>query len=150
MSEAAAKLLISAIALKWHLSNLERRAFGFACLSAFLLGALLVENISLAYFCYEKADQSAENSADYGGDYSRPSGNLNKASLKDKSGKSGDGSSAVGKHGDFIIGEPLDVLNDSAVLGNIKPIYELLNFNIHISKKELAHCGKSRAETEVA
>lgn len=45
-------LLIRRIALQWHLKNLERRAFRAICFAAFLLGAFIVENIFLAYFCY--------------------------------------------------------------------------------------------------
>lgn len=45
-------LLIRGIALRWHLKNLERRAFRAVCFAAFLFGAFVVENIFLAYFCY--------------------------------------------------------------------------------------------------
>lgn len=125
------ELLIYGIALKWHLNNLERRAFRFACLSAFFFGALLVENITLAYICREKAHNSAENAAYDSGNDSCPRRDPNQATLKDKGGKSRYRSAAVGKHSNFVIGEQLDVTNDFVISGNVKPVEEFLHFNIH-------------------
>ena len=98
MDERTTQLLLNSIALKWHLKNLERRAFGFACLSSFLLGVLIVENITLAYICREKAHNSAENAAYDRGNDSCPRRDPNQTALKDKG----------GKYSNFVIGEPLE------------------------------------------
>lgn len=102
------ELLIYSIALKWHLKSLERRAFGFACLSTFLSVVLLVENISLLYFSYEKKHKTAENSAYYGRNYSCASSDFDQSALKNKGGKSRYRSADVGKYSNFVIGEPLE------------------------------------------
>lgn len=120
------QLLLNGIALKWHLKSLERRAFGFACLSSFLLGVLIVENITLAYICREKAHNSAENAAYYRGNDSCPRRDPNQTPLKHKSGKGRYGSGAVGKHDNFIIGEPFNIANDVDIIGDFKAVEESL------------------------
>ena len=126
MDERTTQLLLNSIALKWHLKSLERRAFGFACLSSFLLGVLIVENITLAYICREKAHNSAENAAYDRGNDSCPRRDPNQTALKDKGGKSRDGSVAVGKHSNFIVGEPFNVANDVDIIGDFKAVEESL------------------------
>lgn len=131
MGNERTELLIYGIALKWHLKNLERRAFGFACLSAFFFGALLVENITLAYICREKAHNSAENAAYDSGNDSCASSDFDQAALKDKGGKSRYRSAAAGKHSNFIIGEPFNIANDVDIIGDVKPVEEFVHFNVH-------------------
>ena len=128
------ELLIYGLAVKWHLERVERRAFWLACLAAFLFGAFAVENIALAYFCQNKAYNSAKNTADYGSNDSGARSNFNKTSFENECGQSCNRPLSVGKHGELVVFFPFEVSDDLGVVGNFKTVDELLNFGIHMKE----------------
>lgn len=127
------KLLVFGLVAKRHFDRYERQTFWMACAIGFLSGVVLVENIALAYFGQTESYNSPKNTAQYSPEYGGARGYSDEPTLQNKGGQSSRRSFRIGKHGEGVVAQFLEVADNIGVIGDFHAVDDLVDDFVNFS-----------------